>query len=318
MQQLIRKFTEHFKMAPVIAAAAPGRLEVLGNHTDYNEGFVLSCAVGQTTRFVLAPVEGTTCKVKDFRDGSEMSFDLDALDRKPPRNGSKYIIGMLNELRKRGFEPFAFAAGLESSVPLSAGMSSSAALEVACGMAFTGWKNFIIDRAEMARAGQGVENNFLGLKTGLLDQFSSLFGEKDSIIMSDFRKVEVVNTLKLPEGYSFAVINSMKKHTLVDSDYNIRREDCEKAAKILSGIYPGSRTLRDISPAELEKAKGELSDREYRRAAHVVGECDRVKQAAEAVSEICRYEMHSFLQSLPEFRRQQLFRRRHRLPDPYL
>ena len=281
MQQLIRKFTEHFKVDPVIASAAPGRLEVLGNHTDYNEGFVLSCAVSQTTKFVLAPVEGTTCKVKDFRDGCEMSFDLSALDRKPPRNGSKYIIGMLNELRKRGFKPFAFVAGLESGVPLSAGMSSSAALEVACGMAFTGWAKFAIDPAEMARAGQGVENNFLGLKTGLLDQFSSIFGEKDSIIMSDFRKVEVIDTLKLPEGYAFVVINSMKKHTLVDSDYNIRREDCENAAKILSGIYHGSRTLRDISPEDLENAKNKLSVREYRRAAHVVGECDRVKQAAE-------------------------------------
>ena len=124
MQQLIKKFTSHFGCAPVIAAAAPGRLEVLGNHTDYNEGFVLSCAVDQTTKFVLTPVPGSKCTVKDFRDGCEMHFDLGALDRQPPRNGSKYIIGMLNELRKRGFKPFAFKAGLESSVPLSAGMSS--------------------------------------------------------------------------------------------------------------------------------------------------------------------------------------------------
>ncbi|MBR2720048.1 MAG: galactokinase, partial [Lentisphaeria bacterium] len=136
MKELIRKFTDFYGISPVIAAAAPGRLEVLGNHTDYNEGFVLSCAVGQTTKFVLAPAEGTLCKVKDFRDRTEMSFDLDSLDRKPPRNGSKYIIGMLSELRKRGFEPFAFTAGLQSDVPLSAGMSSSAALEVSCALAF--------------------------------------------------------------------------------------------------------------------------------------------------------------------------------------
>ena len=281
MQQLIKKFTSHFGCAPVIAAAAPGRLEVLGNHTDYNEGFVLSCAVDQTTKFVLTPVPGSKCTVKDFRDGCEMHFDLGALDRQPPRNGSKYIIGMLNELRKRGFKPFAFKAGLESSVPLSAGMSSSAALEVACGLAFVTQTGFRIERAELARAGQGVENNFLGLKTGLLDQFSSLFGQKDSIIMSDFRSVEVLGTHQLPAGYAFAVINSMKKHTLVDSDYNVRREDCENAAKILSGIYPGARTLRDITPEQLENAKDKLSPRQFSRAAHVVGECDRVKQAAQ-------------------------------------
>ncbi len=280
MEELIRKFTAFYGKAPAIAAAAPGRLEVLGNHTDYNEGFVLSCAVGQTTDFVLVPEEGTTCRVKDFRDGCEMHFDLSALDRTPPKNGSKYIIGMLKELRARGFKPFAFTAGLESKVPLSAGMSSSAALETACGLAFVTLAKFAIAPAELARAGQGVENNFLGLKTGLLDQFSSIFGKADSIIMSDFRKVEVIDTLQLPEGYAFAVINSMKKHTLVDSDYNIRREDCEKAAAILADLYPGKRTLRDVTPEELEKAKSRLSDREYRRAAHVVGECDRVKKAA--------------------------------------
>ncbi len=281
MQQLIDKFTKYFKAVPAVAAQAPGRLEVLGNHTDYNEGFVLSCAVGQTTNFVLTPVCGTKCTVKDFRDGTEMHFDLSALDSKPPKNGSKYIIGMLNELRKRGFQPFAFTAGLESHVPLSAGMSSSAALEVACGLAVTTYADFPISKAELARAGQGVENNFLGLKTGLLDQFSSLFGKKDSIIMSDFRTVEVLGTHALPAGYSFVVINSMKKHTLVDSDYNSRREDCENAARVLAAIYPGAKTLRDISPAELTAAKEKLSGREFLRASHVVQECFRVKQAAE-------------------------------------
>ncbi len=280
MQELINKFTVFFKTAPAIAARAPGRLEVLGNHTDYNEGFVLSCAVGQTTDFVLAPVAGTVCTVKDFRDGSEMHFDLSAIDSRPPRNGSKYIIGMLNELRKRGFKPFAFNAALESHVPLSAGMSSSAALEVACGLAFTAFAGFDISKAELARAGQGVENNFLGLKTGLLDQFSSLFGKKDSIIMSDFRTVEVLGTHELPSGYCFTVVNSMKKHTLVDSDYNIRREDCESAAKKLAAIYPGAKTLRDITPEQLAAAKDKLEEREFRRSAHVVEECFRVKEAA--------------------------------------
>ena len=242
MQEFIQKFTGFFNAAPAAAAQAPGRLEVLGNHTDYNEGFVLSCAVGQTTKFALIPVEGTGCTVKDFRDGSLMKFDLADLDRKPPRNGSKYIIGMLNELRKRGFKPFAFAAGLESDVPLSAGMSSSAALEVACGLAVAAFAGFTIDKAELARAGQGVENNFLGLKTGLLDQFSSLFGQENSIIMSDFRKVEVIDTLTLPAGYAFVVINSMKKHTLVDSDYNIRPYPCRHlpGQPYSAGYYSGT------------------------------------------------------------------------------
>ena len=227
IETLADKFYSYFGIAPAVAAQAPGRLEVLGNHTDYNEGVVLSCAVEQTTSFVMTPVTGTTCRVMDFRDGREMSFDLADIDRPPPRGGSKYIIGMLRELRRYGLPAQAFCAGLESSVPLSAGMSSSAALEVSCGLAFSlafglGLEN---DPALLARAGQGVENDYLGLKSGLLDQFSSIFGVKDSLIMSDFRTVEVADTLTLPPGYTFVVINSMKKHHLVDSDYNVRRQN---------------------------------------------------------------------------------------------
>jgi galactokinase len=287
MQNLIDKFSARFGFLPTAAAQAPGRLEVLGNHTDYNEGFVLSCAVSQTANFALAPVEGSTCTVVDFRSGSEMNFDLSALDEPPPRNGSKYIIGMLRELRAYGLPSQAFCAGLESHVPLSAGMSSSAALEVSCGLAFSlafglGLEN---DPAALARAGQRVENDYLGLKSGLLDQFSSLFGAKDSIIMSDFRSVEVVNSFELPPGYVFVVINSMKKHTLVNSDYNVRREDCESAAGKLAQLFPGTAALRDISPEQLAAARANLNWREFRRAQHVVCECSRVHTAGRLLSE---------------------------------
>ena len=280
MNQLIEKFISYFNTRPTVAAQAPGRLEVLGNHTDYNEGVVLSCAVGQTTRIVIAPQsDSDLCRVMDFRSGKEMSFTLSAMDAAPAANGSAYIVGMMNEMRKRGAKFTGFLAGLESSVPLSAGMSSSAALETAAGLALGKVFGFDLDKAEWARAGQGVENNFLGLKTGLLDQFSSLFGKKDNIIMSDFRTVEVIDTLPLQDGFVFVVINSMKKHFLVDSDYNVRRENCESAAKKLSAIYPGVKTLRDVTPQMLEDAADELSLLELSRARHVVNECFRVQSA---------------------------------------
>ena len=280
MNTLIEKFTEFFGTPPETAAAAPGRLEVLGNHTDYNEGFVLSCAVGQNTRFLLARrPESTRCQVVDFRSKEVMEFSLDAMDNPPPKNGSAYIIGMMNEMRKRGAKFTGFVAGLDSEVPLSAGMSSSAALETAAGLALGKAFGFELDRTEWARAGQGVENNFLGLKTGLLDQFSSLFGKADNIIMSDFRSVEVVDTLPLQQGFVFVVVNSMKKHNLVDSDYNTRRENCESAAAKLAAIYPEVKTLRDVTPQMLENAAGKLSRLELLRARHVVNECSRVQQS---------------------------------------
>ena len=282
MKNFIRKFTEYFKTSPAAAAHAPGRLEVLGNHTDYNEGLVLSCAVGQKTRFAVTPAPGrNSCNVVDFRSGEAMSFSLDDMDAPPPANGCAYIIGMMNEMRKRGAVFTGFDAAVESDVPLSAGMSSSAALETAAGLALGKAFDFELSRAEWARAGQGVENNFLGLKSGLLDQFSSIFGQKDAIIMSDFRTVEVIDTLPLRPGYVFVVINSMKKHNLVDSDYNVRRESCESAAKKLAAIYPQVKTLRDVTPNMLEDAADKLSILELSRARHVINECFRVKQAAE-------------------------------------
>ncbi|MDD3886606.1 MAG: galactokinase [Victivallaceae bacterium] len=279
MDKLVEKFKAFYHAAPTAGGEAPGRLEILGNHTDYNQGFVLSCAVGNTTAFVLRPVDGQVCRVKDFRDGSEKSFDLDAIDRATPRDWSNYIKGVIVELRKRGIEIPAFEAGMESTVPLSAGMSSSAALETAAGFAFAGGFGVKLDQADWARVGQGVENNYMGLKTGLLDQFSSIFGRRDSMILSDFRTVEVLRTVPLPAGFSIVVVNSMVKHNLVDSEYNVRRLDCESAAAKLAQIFPDVKTLRDVSLEQLAQAEPALERREFRRALHVVGECTRVQEA---------------------------------------
>ena len=282
--ELIEKFTDFYGVRPAVVAAAPGRLEILGNHTDYNQGFVLSCAVGQRTGFAMVPRDGKHCRIVDFRDGSRAEFELDDIDKPRPRDWSNYIKGVIVELRKRGVEIGAFDAAILSTVPLSAGMSSSAALETSAGFAFR--SAFGIDRfdnAEWARIGQGVENHYMGLKSGLLDQFSSIFGKKHSMILSDFRSVEVIKTVALPEGYSLAVINSMVKHNLVDSEYNTRRQDCEHAAEKLRKRYAHVQTLRDVSSAELDAAKADLTFLEYKRAKHVVGECERVMQGVAAL-----------------------------------
>ncbi len=280
---LIQRFEAHFGTPAEVYAQAPGRLEILGNHTDYNQGFVLSCAVGQTTAVALSRTNGRICRLKDFRDGSEKTFDLDNIGTARSRDWSNYVRGVIVELRKRGKDVGGFNAAILSTVPLSAGMSSSAALETAFGFAFARAFGIDLAPAEWARVGQGVENNFMGLKTGLLDQFSSIFGRKDALILSDFRTVEVLRTVQLLEGYSVVVINSMVKHNLVDSEYNVRRQDCESAAAKLGKIYEGATALRDISVEQLGNAESALEEREYRRAAHVVGEDDRVHRAVTAL-----------------------------------
>ncbi|OGV55220.1 MAG: galactokinase [Lentisphaerae bacterium GWF2_44_16] len=284
MNKNIRElFQEEYGKKPSAVSRAPGRLEVLGNHTDYNEGLVLSAAIEQATEFAIAAVSGNLCKVRDFRDGSKIEFELDKIETPVRGNWGNYIKGVIMELRKRGHETGAFEGAILSDVPLSAGMSSSAALEVATAFALGEAFGIKLSGEEWARIGQAAENNYSGVKCGLLDQFSSIFGKKDSFILCDFRKTEVLRTVPVPHGYVLVVANSLVKHNLVDSDYNIRRESCEKAVQILQEKHPEIKALRDVTPALLRKSKEFLPLQDYLRARHIVGENDRVMKAVEAL-----------------------------------
>ncbi|MDD5697963.1 MAG: galactokinase [Victivallaceae bacterium] len=277
MTEIIHTFQQFFQRRPAVIAQAPGRLEILGNHTDYNQGLVLSCAVEQHTSVAAAPAaDRNTCRIKDYRDDSEASFALDQLDHPNPGEWVNYLKGVIWELNQRGISVDAVDVVLNSTVPLSAGMSSSAALEVGFGFALKELFDIDLDKTEWAKVGQGVENRYLGVSTGLLDQFSSIYGARDALIMSDFRINQVVKTVKLPPGYVFIVANSMEKHDLVDSEYNVRRRDCESAAAKLRAADGSIRALRDVSMARLEADKGLLTRREYLHARHIVGEGERV------------------------------------------
>ena len=276
IDKFIDKFRKCYGAPATFAAQAPGRLELLGNHTDYNQGFVLSCAVSLNTRFALRPVAGKRCRIADFRSGERMEFSLDELNAPPEINGAGYIRGVVVELVRRGAAIGAFDAAIESDVPLSAGMSSSAALEISAALAIGSAFGVELDIGEWARVGRAVENDFFGLRSGLLDQLSSLCGEAEKVLLCDFRSECVTRTLPLTPGYAIVVVNSMKKHKLVGSAYNERRADCEHAAEVLNQLFPGASTLRDISLEELGAARSRLAWREYRRALHVVGECQRV------------------------------------------
>lgn len=268
---------------PEAVSRAPGRLEILGNHTDYNEGLVLSAAVGQATEFALRRKTGRKCTMRDFRDGSVVEFDLDNIEKPVKGDWTNYVKGVIVQLKKRGHDIGAFDGAILSTVPLSAGMSSSAALEISACFAFAKVFGIKLDGSEWASLGQAVENKYMGVNTGLLDQFSSVYGRKDSLIYCDFRKVSVLRTVKMPPGCVIVVANSMLKHNLVDSEYNERRESCENAARVLKNTYPEVKALRDVTPEMLENAKKTLDRRDYMRAAHVVGENDRVVRGVAAL-----------------------------------
>ncbi len=282
LTSLSQAFSERFGHCASLFACAPGRLEILGNHTDYNQGTVLSVAIDRSAKVAAAAnpqaEAGMVCRLYDVKGKSARQFRLDALDRKIPRDWANYIKGIVCEFNARGIVVPAFDMVVTGDVPLSAGMSSSAALEMAvvkaldklCGSAL-GWQ-------EMARIGQGSENHYVGANTGLLDQFSSLMGRQGHLIHSDFRSLEVVN-VPVPQGTSFVVANSHVKHNLTN-EYNERRADCEEATRIL-----GVPALRDVTPVQLEAARSRLEDRVYRRARHVVEEIDRVARGSQALAQ---------------------------------
>ena len=278
MEPLENIFESHFGRKASVLSRAPGRLEILGNHTDYNEGYVLSAAVTQSTSFAMAPKEGSLCRLIDCALPGEFTIDLDNMDA--PRKGdwTNYLKGALVELRRRGVGFGAFDAVLRSTVPLSAGMSSSAALEMAFCFALKTIYGIDLSKADWARVGQAVENKYMGLQSGLLDQFSSIFGKKDSLILCDFRSVEVLKNVPMPPGYSIVVANTMVKHNLVESDYNLRRESCERARDAIRKLYPEVRMLRDVDRKMLEACRDQMDAVDYRRAMHVVGEDERVMQ----------------------------------------
>lgn len=281
MESVIQGFESVFSRRPTLVSQAPGRLEILGNHTDYNQGTVLSVAVDRVMRIAAAPnpdaQDGMVCRLYDLNSKSTRQFRLDDLESRKRGDWANYIKGLIVDMNLRGYKVPAFDAVLSGGVPLSAGMSSSAALEMGMLKILDRLADARIGWLEMAKIGQACENNYVGANTGLMDQLSSLKGVKGQLIHSDFRSFEVGN-IPMPEGTVFVVANSMVKHNLTN-EYNERREACEDAARTL-----GVPALRDVTPAMLEAAKEKLNPNSYRRAAHVVGEIRRVKEGADALN----------------------------------
>lgn len=282
-ETLIRHFKEHFGYAPSIVVRAPGRLEILGNHTDYNLGTVLSCAVDRYAYMAMAPVSSRFCRIWDSSFNEERSFDIDDLANHRAKDWANYIKGMIVEFNRRGVDVPAFDAVMWGNVPLSAGMSSSAALEMSTGLALCGISGASFDWLELAKIGQACENSYVGANTGLMDQFSSLRGFADSLVYSDFLELGT-RQVRMPSGYSFVVVNSMVKHQLTN-EYNERRASCEEAVRALKQHDDSINSLRDVTLPELLKWRDSLTPFSFDCAGHVLGENIRVALGLHALGE---------------------------------
>ncbi len=270
-------FTERFSSNPVFYASA-GRINLIGEHTDYNGGFVFPGAID---KYIMTAINiNGTDKVRlysvDMNQYTE--FGLREED-KPAEQWACYVFGVCREVIKRGFEVKGFDAVFAGNVPLGAGLSSSAALESCFAYALNDlFNDNKISIFELALIGQSTEHNYCGVNCGIMDQFASVFGKKDCLMRLDCRSLEFKYFPFKPVGYKLVLVNSQVKHELVDSPYNKRRESCERVAKTL-----GVETLRDADMSMLEAAKAQISDEDYKRAVYVIGEKQRVLDVCEAL-----------------------------------
>jgi galactokinase len=282
---LVGDFARRFGRAPEVVAYAPGRVEVLGNHTDYNEGFVLSAAIQYGTFFVVARSDDRACRVVARDIHREAVFALDDVRADGVTPWANYVKGVLAGLAKTGPLARGFVGMFHGDVPLGAGLSSSAALEMSAGTALVALYGLQVPPLELARIGQAAEHHYAGVKCGLLDQISSLYGREGQLVESDFRTL-AVQTVAMGAGYGFLICNTGVKHRLVESEYNERRARCEAAARFFAGVLPHPVTaLRDVSWAEWQQQAPAMEDVVARRAAHVVGENDRVLRGCRLLKE---------------------------------
>lgn len=257
----------------MLEAYAPGRAELLGNHTDYNEGLVLAIAVNCGTSVTVAPLPDNriVLRSKDFPEKWEGT--VKSVQPGPSGSWYNYVLGVVEELGRRQVFLGGFELEAHSVLPIGAGLSSSAALEAATALALKKLYPYEMEALEIARACQAAEHHYTGVRCGLLDQISVLMSRMGHATFIDCRNFEVRH-LPLPPDVCFVIVNSGVKHALVAGEYNERRASCEEAARLL-----GRRALRDVSTAELEKFREKLPETVWKRARHITGENERVAQA---------------------------------------
>ena len=276
-EKLLALFSERFGTTPVFYASS-GRINLIGEHTDYNGGFVFPGAID---KYIMAAINvNGTDKMRvysaDLKEYSEFGLQE---DEAPQQQWARYIFGVCREVIKRGFTVKGFDTVFAGNVPLGAGLSSSAALESCFAFAMNDMFNENkIDKFELAKIGQSTEHNYCGVNCGIMDQFASVFGKKNCLMRLDCRSLEYEYFPFDPQGYRLVLLNSKVKHELVDSPYNKRRASCERVAHML-----GVETLRDATMEMLDAKRDEIGEEDYKRAKYVIGEKQRVLDVCDAL-----------------------------------
>lgn len=273
------RFSAEFSESPAVIVRAPGRVNLIGEHTDYNDGFVFPLAIDRAAWIALRPRVDRRVRAVSLDMDDRREFALDDLRRPSDKAWVDYLSGVAWALQVRGYRLGGWEGVVSGDVPIGSGLSSSAALELATARAFYEVSDFEWDPAKMALACQAAENNWLGVNCGIMDQMISAAGIKDRALLIDCRSLETV-TAPLPADTAVVILDTGARRGLVDSAYNERRKQCEAAAR-----HFGVAALRDVDSAAFAERAHELDDLSRRRARHVVSENERTLRARDAMHE---------------------------------
>jgi galactokinase len=278
------EFQKIFGASPERVIRAPGRVNLIGEHTDYNDGFVLPMAIDRAMQIAARQRNDRIIRVValDF-DGARVEFSLDApIERDAVNKWSNYVRGIAWMMQRRGLPLVGLDLVMRGNVPIGSGLSSSAALDVASALTFNTFGNLGLDGRALARLCQQADNEFVGIQCGIMDQFISALAQAGHALLIDCRDLTYQN-VPLPQGVTIVVCDTMKRRGLVDSDYNARRAECERGVEILREVIPGITALRDVRFVDFLQYQDRLPVLVRRRCRHVISENERTLAAARAL-----------------------------------
>lgn len=294
LQDVLVKFEALYPGEPLIVRS-PGRINLIGEHTDYNDGFVMPAAIDRETVFAIAPSTDTRTEIYSIKYDEFFAVDLSNPQPVAAPPWANYLLGVIRQFVDKGYSLKPFRCVFGGNIPMGAGLSSSASVE--CGMAYAlmALNGHTIDKKDLVRMAQWSEHNFVGVKCGIMDQFASMMGAQDNVILLDCRSLEYSYAPLQLDDITIVLCDSRVKHSLVDSEYNTRRSECEQGVAILQKHNPAIKSLRDASEQLVLAHRDEMPGKVFNRCLYTVQEIDRVQRASE---DLRRHDLEAFGQKM--------------------
>lgn len=277
-QEIRNRFVELFNSEPLLVRS-PGRINLIGEHTDYNDGFVMPAAIDKEIVFAIAPSETNDSRIYAQNFDQHILVDVNNPAKVNKPAWANYLLGVLFQIKQHGYTAPAFNCVFGGNIPTGSGLSSSAALECGFGFALSELFGLNIPRLNIVTIAQWAEHNYVGVKCGIMDQYASVMGKNGNVILLDCRSLKHRYAPIDLRDHIIILCDTKVKHALVDSEYNTRRQECEEGVKALKKYYPEIQSLRDVSREQLVKHKDELKGKVFDRCLYVVSEIQRVQDA---------------------------------------